>query len=162
LLLLRESSASRDAEAAANSQSRFSSKRCSGSCCSTISRARQHYNLISALHKSVRNSIPMRRTSTGWCACSHRAKTLCMWRAGSYGWLARISVSRKPGALAVNHAAMNAVTSWVRRRPSGAAAGGCLPWRWLEVERALRWLWNGQEELQKTAVRADSVHLRML
>jgi hypothetical protein len=45
----------------------------------------EHYNLISALHKSVRNSIPTRR-STGWRACSPPAKTRCISRAAWCAW----------------------------------------------------------------------------
>ena len=37
----------------------------------------EHYNLISALHKSMRNSDPTRR-STGWRACSRAAKIRSM------------------------------------------------------------------------------------
>ena len=48
----------------------------------------EHYNIISALHKSMRNSDRTRRF-TGFRVCWRRAKTRCMWRGGSFGSRAR-------------------------------------------------------------------------
>ena len=42
----------------------------------------EHYNLISALHKSMRNSDPDASRSTGWRACSRRARIRSTSRAG--------------------------------------------------------------------------------
>ena len=45
----------------------------------------EHYNLISALHKSVRNSDPAPR-STGWAACSKPAKIPSTSPAALFAW----------------------------------------------------------------------------
>lgn len=42
----------------------------------------EHYNIISALHKSMRNSDPT-PPCTGWRACSREARTPCTWRGAS-------------------------------------------------------------------------------
>ena len=50
----------------------------------------EHFNLISALHKSMRSSDLTRR-STGWRGCSKPARTGCTSRAGWCGWRSKTS-----------------------------------------------------------------------
>jgi len=58
----------------------------------------EHFNLISALHKSVRNSDPM-PLFTGSCACSNPAKTRSISPAAWYAWPVKTSVSPNPARL---------------------------------------------------------------
>ena len=51
----------------------------------------EHFNLISALHKSIRSSRMRTRRCTGWRGCSKAERTGCTSRGGWCGWLSRTS-----------------------------------------------------------------------
>ena len=55
-----------------------------------------HYNLISALHKSVRGSDP--DAALYWLACWSAARIRCISPAGSCAWRSKTSASRIPEA----------------------------------------------------------------
>ena len=67
----------------------------------------EHYNLISALHKSMRNSDPTPR-STGWRGCSRPARIRSTSRGGSCASPPRTSATPIPQALTVAVAAKDA------------------------------------------------------
>ena len=53
----------------------------------------EHFNLISALHKSVRSSDPDAARFIGWGECSKGVRIVCIWPEGWYAWLSKTSAS---------------------------------------------------------------------
>jgi cell division septum initiation protein DivIVA len=111
-------------------------------CAASTRAATQFYDQISALHKSVRGSTPMRR-STGSCACSTAAPTRATSPPhGAHGQRGhRAGRSARAAADARRRRGLRA--AGLARGRTRARAGGGLPGRGAQEQRRLRRLQRG-------------------
>ena len=114
----------------------------------------EHYNLISALHKSVRNSDA--DASLYWLARMLESGEDPLYIARRLVRMASEDIGlAEPGALAVTIAAMQAADFvGAAGGQSGARAGGGLSVARAEIQRALHRLWRSGRAIWKTRARS--------
>jgi hypothetical protein len=102
----------------------------------------EHYNLISALHKSVRNSDP--DAALYWLARMFEAGEDPLYLARRVVRMAVEDIGlAAPEALNLCLSAKEAMIFWARRRAIWRWRGGGLSGAGAEVERGLHGLWRG-------------------
>ena len=114
----------------------------------------EHFNLISALHKSVRNSDP--DAALYWLARMLESGEDPLYIARRMVRMASEDIGlAEPDALAVTLAAKRGVRIiWAARRASGAGAGGGILVSRAEIERALHRLWRGAGRFEEKPSRS--------
>ena len=120
----------------------------------------EHFNLISALHKSVRNSDP--DAALYWLARMLESGEDPLYLARRMVRMASEDIGlAEPGALAVTLAARRRFRFSRRaRRPSGPRTSRRLSFARAKIQCALHRLRRGQEDVQKTEADPVPLHLR--